>query len=270
MNVSRYLARIGFTENPCVDATTLRALHRAHLLTIPYENLDIHLGRELVLDEAHIFEKLVIERRGGWCFEMNGLLAWALRDLGFDVRLLGGAVNRALVGERAERNHLVLLVQLEQPYLVDVGFGNGFLEPLPLVEGEYEQDGFVYKLRRGEERWQFENHANGGPGFDFTLAPHALSDFAEQCHELQTSPDSGFVRLTVCHRRTPDGVVSLRGAVLARVTANGETTSTITSAEEYAQTLRTEFDLDSPDLAALWPIVWERHIVWLQSISAAM
>jgi N-hydroxyarylamine O-acetyltransferase len=263
MQLAAYLDRIGVREPTRPDLPTLRALHRAHLLAIPYENLDIHLGRRLSLDVPRIFDKLVGERRGGWCFEMNGLFAWALREVGFDVRLLAGTVNRALRGDAAHGNHLVMCVQLDGPYLADVGFGNGFLEPLPLGEGRYRQGHLSYSLAREGERWQFDNHEQGGAGYDFTLAPHRLADFAGQCDELQTAPTSSFVRTAVCHRFTPDGIVSLRGAVLSIAGAAGATTHTVTGADEYVALLEEQFGLCLPQAAALWPEVWRRHQEWI-------
>src|SRR5437868_15402114 len=93
-----YLERIGYSGSRRPTLATLIAVHRAHLLAISYENLDIHLGRVLTLDPAQIFDKIVMRRRGGWCYEMNSLLAWALRELGFSVTLMGSTVNRAAIG----------------------------------------------------------------------------------------------------------------------------------------------------------------------------
>src|SRR5690349_19428106 len=119
--LSRYFARVGYSGDAKVSLATLRDLHRAHLLSIPYENLDIHLGVPLTLDEDRIFAKLVDERRGGWCYEMNGVLANVLETMGFDVRRVAGTVGRAAHGWRAQGNHLVLVVKLDRPWIVDVG-----------------------------------------------------------------------------------------------------------------------------------------------------
>ena len=146
MDINAYLDRIHYQGPRLPTRQVLFDVHRAHLRAITYENLDIHLGRTLTLDISHIFDKIVTRHRGGWCYEMNGLLAWALSELGFVVTLLPSAVNREKLGDKAERNHLILLVQLEQPYLVDVGFGNGFLQPLPLKPGHYRQDFLTYEL----------------------------------------------------------------------------------------------------------------------------
>jgi N-hydroxyarylamine O-acetyltransferase len=260
-----YLARIGYVGQPKPDFATLKALHRAHLLAISYENLDIHCGRYVTVDDAVIFDKIVTRRRGGWCYEMNGLLAWALRAIGFEVRLMGSTVNRQPTGKTIEGNHLILLVTLDRPYLVDVGFGNGIQEPIPLAPGAYTQGYLTYHLREEDGRWWFQNHIYGGAGFDFTLDAHQLGDFAPQSHELQTWEDSGFVRTTVCHRFTPEGFITLKGAVLWTITAAGRTETIIENLDDYRRALSDLFDLHlSPeDTERLWEGVWARHLAWV-------
>jgi N-hydroxyarylamine O-acetyltransferase len=260
-----YLDRVRYTAPARPDLAALIGLHRAHLLNIPYENLDIHRGCPLTIDLDAIYRKIVTERRGGWCFEMNGLFAWALREIGFEVTLLASSVGRASADEPWSGDHLILRVDLDRPYLADVGFGNGLFEPIPLAEGRYRQRFSEYGLRRAGDRWWFTNQQYGGPGFDFTLEPYQLSDFAPQSRFLQTSPESGFVRTTVCHRFTPDGIVTLRGAVLRRVTAAGQHDDVIDDAAAYARALADVFDLQLEDTGALWEKVWARHQVWAQS-----
>lgn len=246
---------------------TLRAVHRAHLRAIPYENLDIHLGRALTLDENAIFDKLVNRQRGGWCYEMNGLFAWALRQMGFDVRLLGSAVGRKDTTSGDEHDHLILKVNLEQPYLADVGFGNGLREPIPLKEGEYTQDKFKFALRKEGERWWLVNHAGLGPGVDFVLQERELSAFAPRCRHLQTSPESGFVRVMACHRQIEQGVVSLRGLMMKTMSAESERERVIAAPAEYAITLRDTFGLRLSDAecAALWQAAHAKHVAWVAS-----
>jgi len=261
--LERYFTRIGYRGPRDATLATLRALHRAHLLAIPYENLDIHLGVPLTLDAEAMFTKLVDERRGGWCFEMNGVFGRVLETLGFDVRYLSGAVGRASRGWRAQGNHLVLLVRLDRAWIVDVGFGDGFLTPLPLEPGLYTQGFFEYRVSRDGPRWQVRNHEYGGAdGFDFTLTPRALDDFRVQSHELQTAPDSSFVRSTVSERFLPHGLLMLRGATLREVSAAGVTTHIVSDAAEYDRVLRERFDLAIPGIDALWPAVWTRHQEW--------
>ncbi len=269
MKLNDYLDRIGYRGALTPTLATLTALHRAHLLAIPYENLDIHRGGTLSLDETRIFDKLVTGRRGGWCYEMNGLLAWVLRELGFDVMLLASSVTSEFVGDGAQGSHLILMVMAAgRPYLADVGFGNGILEPIPLEVGTYTQGFLTYELLRDGERWYFRNHPYGGPGFVFTLTPRAMSHFAAECQRLQTSPESGFVRTTVCHRFTADGIITLRGAVLRTVSAEGMSEQVVDNSATYEQLLDSRFDLRLPDAAALWEKVWARHQAWLKENGA--
>lgn len=264
MQLDSYLARIRYTGPRTVTADTLCQLHRAHLLAIPYENLDIHLGRALTLDLAHIYQKLVVEQRGGWCYEMNGLFAWALRELGFAVTLLGSSVGEAAQGAAGDLDHLILRVDLDTPWLADVGFGNGLLEPVPLAPGYYQQGFLTFQLEQQADSWYFHNHPQGGKGYGFTLLARQLAGFAVRCHELQTSPESGFVRTTVCHRFTAEGIATLRGVVFKQVTAQGSNVEELTALSRYRTVLQQHFGLPPTLAAPLWEDVWARHLAWQQ------
>ena len=270
MKLQHYLDRIHYQASLQPTVETLRQLHRAHLLAIPYENLDIHLGRRLTLDSGHIYHKIVEQRRGGWCYEMNGLFAWVLRELGFDVTMLGSSVGApARGGVDGDLDHLILLVQFEEPWLADVGFGNGLLEPIPLCEGTYQQGGFLFRLEQQGDTWFLHNHAQGGPGIGFTLLNREYAGFAPRCHELQTSPESGFVKSTVCHRYIPDSsgsnaIVSLRGAVLKHYRAEGTSEEEIETLARYQEVFQTIFDLDGALADQLWEGVQKRHVEWKQ------
>lgn len=263
MKLEPYLERVGYGGSLEPTLETLRELHRAHLLAVPYENLDIHLGRPLTLSLPTIYRKIVVRKRGGWCFEMNGLFAWALRKLGFRVTLLGASVVRVNAPPKLQPDHLVLRVDLERPYLADVGFGDGLLEPVPLEPGAYRQGPFNFGLTQTGDVWQFHNYPYGAaPGFRFGLEPRRLSDFTQTCQALQTSPESGFVRVTVCQKLTHTGVVTLRGAILQDVTAAGVEERVIASAGEYDRVLQERFGLTLPEACDLWPRVWASHRAW--------
>src|SRR5580692_3744465 len=142
-----YLARIQYAGPTEANAETLRALHRAHLVAVPFENLDIHLGRKITVDEAAILNKVVGLRRGGFCYELNGAFAALLRALGFSVTLLSARVSRDDGSASAEFDHLTLRVDLEESWLADVGFGDSFLEPLRLKPDiEQEQPGGRFRI----------------------------------------------------------------------------------------------------------------------------
>lgn len=264
VRLGRYFARIGYDGPRTATLDVLRAVHRAHLLAIPYENLDIHLGRPLTLDRDAAFAKIVDQGRGGWCYEMNGTLGRVLETVGFDVRYVAGAANRAITGAAADDNHLVLIVTLDRPYIVDAGFGDGFLDPLPLEPGRYRQGFVEFGVSCDGDWWRVHNHQYGGAeSFDFTLAPRTLESFAAKCHELQTSPESSFVKSTVCERWEPGGLVILRSATFREVSASGVQDRVITDGGEYARVLRERFGLAPDGLDALWPKVWTRHQAWI-------
>jgi N-hydroxyarylamine O-acetyltransferase len=261
MNLQAYLDRIGYAGPVRVDLPTLAALHRHHLRAIPYENLDVQLGRPLDLDPAAAFEKLVVRRRGGWCYEMNGLFGAMLEQAGFQVTYLAGAVLREQRGPEAVGNHLVLRVDLDRPYLADVGFGDGMIEPTPLTPGPFESDGYGFRLEtRHGGWWRFHNHAEGGvPYFDFTLDPADPERLSSACQWLQTSPESVFVQTAVCQRLTDHGVIVLLGRALRLLAPDEPPMTILKRPEELLAALRTHFGLDVPDAATLWPKICARH-----------
>jgi N-hydroxyarylamine O-acetyltransferase len=153
MDCASYLGRIGFVGRPRPDLDTLRRLQLGHIQRIAFENLDVHLGRRVTLDPETAFSKLVTSRRGGWCYEMNGLFHWVLESIGFRVMAMTGAVKRRERGATAIGNHLVLSVELDEPYLTDVGLGDGPIEPIPLREGSYRQQWRTLALERFAHGW---------------------------------------------------------------------------------------------------------------------
>ena len=262
MDLAAYLDRVGFEGPARPDAATLIALHRAHLYAIPYENFDVQFGRPLTIDPEAAFEKIVGRRRGGWCYEMNGLFASALEAIGFTVTRLAGGVRRDLMGEVMVGNHLVLKVDLEGgPWIADVGFGDGVLEPFPLSEGPIEAGGFSYRMERLDAAWwRFHNFPFGGaPNFDITLEAADPALLAEKCLWLQTWPESPFVLNATAQRHTPGEILVLRGRTLRRARPDGFSETLVGSADEFVDILARDFDLDLPDAAGLWPRICVRH-----------
>lgn len=253
MDLRAYFDRIGFCGETRIDRETLFAIHRAHLLAIPYENLDVVLRQRVTREPAAAFDKVVRRRRGGWCYEMNGLLAWALEEVGFPVTRMAGAVHRATIGDETIGNHLVLRIDLEEPFLCDAGFGDGLLDPVPLREGEHEQRGLVFKLEKLDANWwRFHNHAFGAaPSFDFVSEPADPIVLEAQCDTLQRD-GSRFVNTLVCQRHDARGILALRGKTLRRIDQNGVEIIEIAQEAEFARTLHDLFDLVPEDAGALW------------------
>ncbi len=225
IDVSAYLNRINYHGSTQPTLETLRGIHRAHLLTVPFENLDIHLNRQIVLNEAALFEKIVVNRRGGFCYELNGLLASLLWAMGFDITIFSSNVIHG--GIPAEIDHLTLLIQLDDRWIVDVGFGDSSRLPLRLVEGE-NQFGVdsTYRFMRSDNRWLLQrlletNEWYDEYSFDVDMASLTLRDFEEANRYYQTAPESYFVQGRICSRVTEDGRISLTGDTLI-VTRNGQ------------------------------------------------
>lgn len=224
MNLNAYFDRINYHGHTAPTLETLRGLHRAHLLAVPFENLDIHLGRPIVLDEAALFDKIVTQRRGGFCYEQNGLFAAVLRGLGFDITLIEARVYGASGEPGLPFDHLALIVLLGGRWLVDVGFGDSFMEPLRLdTSDDQPQDGDLYRLThdgaqglharcKAGEKWRDE--------YEFSLTPRRLSDFSDACYYHQTSEESWFTRKRVCSVATPEGRITLSDDRLI-ITRNG-------------------------------------------------
>jgi N-hydroxyarylamine O-acetyltransferase len=248
MDVAAYLERIDYRGPLTADANVLRDLHRAHLFTVPFENLDIHIAREIVCDEQRFIHKIVNERRGGFCYELNGAFAALLRTLGFHVTLLSARVPCADGSDGPDFDHLTLRVDLDEPWLADIGFGDSFLEPLRLQPSlEQPQMGRAYRLSQADDLWQSEvkTEREWKKEYLFTLQPRQLGEFAEMCRYHQTSPDSPFTRKRVCSRATPDGRITLSDGKLIE-TRNGVRRERDLSPDEWRDKLRNLFGVVLP------------------------
>ena len=245
MDVDAYLARIGYSDAREPVEATLVELHRAHMLAVPFENLDIHLGVENVLDPEHIFDKIVNRRRGGWCYELNGLFALLLEALGFEVTRYSAAV---ILSDPSAPDfvHLTLRVDLDRPWLADVGFGASFTRPLRLDDvGDQERDGKRYRLARAAgDDGRMVLHEDDAPQYAFALEPRQMEQFAEMCRRQQTDPDSHFLQAPMCTRATADGRETLSGMRLITTTPAGRTERELADEGERAAVLRDIFGVD--------------------------
>ena len=243
MDVDSYLERIAYDGPREPGEATLVALHRAHMLAVPFENLDIHLGVENVLDPEHVFDKVVTRRRGGWCYELNGSFARLLEALGFVVTRYSAAV---VLSDPPSPDfaHLTLRVDLDRPWLADVGFGASFTRPLRLDDdGNQERDGNTYRLAPLPDG-RMVLHENDSPQYAFALEPRRMDEFAEMCVLQQTTPGSHFLAAPICSRATADGRVSLSGMRVITTTADGRSERELESEDERAAVLRDLFGVD--------------------------
>ncbi len=190
MDIEGYLERIGLSDPPSTDLKGLERLQRAHLSSVPFENLDVFHRRGVRTDDNWSVPKIVERGRGGWCFELNGAFSELLIRLGFSVRRLAATVLYG--GQSPMPTHLTIEVALDRPYLVDVGFGDSFIKPLPLDspgphDGGTEEYGFVFDdatttLITWDPRGQALDH------YSFDRTERSLGDFEEASLWLQTEP----------------------------------------------------------------------------------
>ena len=248
MDVQLYLRRIGFQGPLKPSMETLRELHRAHLLAVPFENLDIGWKREIRLDQQAFVEKIVEQRRGGFCYELNGAFAALLEAIGFRVTLLSARVPCADGSVGPEFDHLTLRVDLGQPWLVDVGFGDSFIYPLQLQIGpEQEQFGRCFRIVEQDHDLRLERKESGWKTeYVFSLKPRRLEEFADMCRYHQTSANSPFTRKLVCSRLTSDGRLTVSDMKLI-CTRNGvREERMLASEEEWYAVLEDKFGIQRP------------------------
>jgi len=246
-DAARYLERIGAgAEQP------LARLHRAHLEAVPFENLDIHLKRPIRLDEDALFEKVVVQRRGGFCYELNGLFARLLTALGHRVTLLsaGVATNSGSPPFGPDFDHLALQVEDRQGrWLADVGFGECFTEPLRLDTHEVQvRSGRAYRLSPegdGLILWS-EKPSGWAAEYRLSLAPRQLADFEGMCRYHQTSPDSIFTQRRLCTRATPDGRITVKEGTLVLTRGPDRTEHPLPDEDAMRRALAEHFGITLP------------------------
>jgi N-hydroxyarylamine O-acetyltransferase len=252
LDIEAYLKRINYTGSLAPTADTLRELHVAHLQTVPFENLSIHAGQPIVLEDRALFTKIVEKSRGGFCYEANGLFAALLRSLGYEVAMLAAGVAGDSGDFSPDFDHMCLMVTIPdssaQRWLADVGFGDLFMDPLRLETGEQEQGTRAYRIVTNDPYLVLEQRNEGEdwkPQYRFTLEPYAYSDYEERSRFHQTSPDSHFTKGRICSRATKTGRISLSDMRLIITTGSGthqeREERTLTSDDEYIQVLRDEF-----------------------------
>ena len=256
MNTEAYLKRINYTGSLKPTEDTLRNLQLAHLRSVPFENLSIHVGEPIVLEDEVLFGKIVEKRRGGFCYELNGLFAALLRSLGFAVDMLAARVANKDGGFGPNFDHMALLVKLSEPWLVDVGFGDSFLEPLRAGESGVQEQGsrgyqitgegdhFTLFQRLFGEDWEAE--------YRFTLQAHVYADYDEMCRYHQTSPDSHFTQGRICSLATEEGRITLSDLRLITTSGSGgqqlREERTLADEQEFAGVLADRFGIVMSDM----------------------
>jgi len=251
MDIPTYLERINYFDPVKPDVETLRGLHAAHMRSVPFENLDIGRKQPIQLTEEALWEKIIICKRGGFCYELNGLFAWLLKQIGFDVTYLNARVFNREGKLGIDFDHLALLVRIpNQParWLADVGFGDSFTEPLSFEDGGEQAQGLrSYRLEQtpdGYITWQKNHDGSWERQYFFDIQTRNFpSDYEAGCLYHQTSPKSSFTRGTIISRATSDGRVSLEDGRLI-LTKNGQRSKRpLQGEDEFRVLLKEHFDI---------------------------
>ncbi len=272
LDVDAYLRRLGVAHPGAPSVESLFAIQRAHVDAVPYESLDIQLGRPTSIDPLASARK-IIDGRGGYCFHMNGALALLLKTLGYDVtRHYGGVYSRG-EPDGISGSHLALTVRIGgERWLVDAGMGDGIYEPVALQPGPVTQGPCTYRmepspLAPGGWRLLHDPRAGSFTGMDFAPEPVSMDVFAGKHTELSTSPTSNFVTVAQAGRRTATGSVFLAGCVLREFDFSGLRRHVVTSADEWFGIVADVFGMPLEDVApaqrsSMWAGLWERHQRW--------
>jgi N-hydroxyarylamine O-acetyltransferase len=248
------LSRLDLGEQPITpDVDFLRRLQRGHLINVPFENLDIHWKRPIVLDGDKLYAKIVGGGRGGFCYELNGLFNLLLRECGFETRLVSARVHDGNNGYSPEFDHCAIIVVLrESEYLVDVGFGDFIAEPLELVSDIRQQDRVGdFMIRQADNGW-FDVAKWTGDAWvsEYIFEPvgHGLAEFTEMCDFHQFSPDSHFSKGKVCSLLTAAGRKTLTDRKFILTAGGQKTEKAVGSEEEFASILIREFGIRAPGI----------------------
>ncbi len=248
MDVNAYLNRINYEGDLAVSYELLKKLQQCHLLHVPFENLDIHRNIPITLDVERIFNKIVTNNRGGFCYELNGLFFELLKELGFDAFRISAQVFDKEKGYGPEFDHLAIMVNLNQKqYLVDVGFGAFAFAPLELRFDDEINDGlksYVFEsIEKEMVRVSTVANNNRIPNYKFKILARKYDDFKDVCNYHQTSELSPFTTKRLISRFTETGRYTITDRLL-KITKNGELREEILANDSvYDEALKQYFNV---------------------------
>lgn len=249
MNAEKYLSRIKVNQFTKPDLDSLIKLHRNHLLNIPFENLDIHANKKIILDSKNLQKKILENKRGGYCYELNGMFYLLLKELGYDVKMLSARVNNNQGGWGPEFDHLFILVKLEETWLADVGFGDSFIEPIKFELNTVQKKGNAFfKIVRHNRRYHKLMKSANGKDFSgehlFTLKERYWNEFEKMNYYQQTSSKSHFRKGKVCTIATEKGRITLNDFKLTITTGMKKTITEFDNKNKFEKYLMKFFGID--------------------------
>lgn len=225
INIEKYLNRIDFHDTIDIDENSLFRLQKQHLLNIPFENLDIHYGKKISLVIKDIYKKIIIQKRGGFCYELNGIFHQLLKQLGFNAKLISARVHTDKGNYSPEYDHLAIIVKLEsKEFLVDVGFGKFSLEPLLLNANQIIKDNYgLFQFDKYHTNYYRINEIKNNkliPQYIFKIKERELNEFDKRCKFHQSSNNSHFTKKKLISIATAIGRITLNNSQL-KITHSG-------------------------------------------------
>lgn len=251
--VGRYLLRINFRKPLKANLNTLKSLHRQHLLHVPFENLDVHFRRPFDLAPANVYDKVVNRKRGGFCYEVNSLFNDLLRSAGFKTKIISGRVITDAGQQGPEYDHMAIIVSLDdKEFIADVGFGDLFIEPIEVNSGVQFDGRNYFKIVAGNDLQKDENecaiymspdNVHFHKKYTFTLAETPVNLFEAPCREKQVSPDSHFVKNTICTQLTEEGRITVYNEKFTETVGDQKMQSLISNDVQLKEILKKRFGI---------------------------
>ena len=257
IDANAYLARLQLSqETPSL--TYLRKLHRAHLLHIPFENLDIHYNRKIILDYEKIFQKIIGQKRGGYCYELNGLFFHLLHQLGYEVKLISAKVRNEERDEYGkEFDHMAIIASIDgEEYLVDVGFGKGVIFPKKVEHGLVQMDYTDYWrfIKDVDDNFILQSSDNAtvfSSKYLFTLDAKELIQFFEMNEFQQHNPGSTFREKKMITQLTETGRITLTDRLFKELKLGSIKETEISNEDEFLSLLEQHFSISAQQLTRL-------------------
>lgn len=248
MKKQAYLDRISYQGKLELSLEVLCSLHQHHVFNVPFENLDIHYGKEIILEEGAIYKKVVENCRGGFCYELNLLFHWLLTQIGFKSKIIAARIFNSQAELGPAFDHMCILVDHQQSWLIDVGYGDLFLRPIALKEDEIQTDdrnyfkiekysASEYGLLMSSDKVEFTRK------YAFSTASQPVANFTQLCQYKQTNPDSYFVKNKVCTKPTRDGRITLFNQKLIYKAGEHQSEYPIREDRQLRKILKKEFNV---------------------------
>lgn len=251
MDIQKYLQRIGYTGSLKCSERVLADLHTSHVRSIPFENIDVQNNVPIILSLNALFEKVINRQRGGFCYELNYLFYGLLNNLGFEVDMISSRIYNKLGVKGPEYDHMSLVVKLKENWLVDVGFGNLFIRPIPIIdEAKCEDQGGKFKINKIEDKVyllsvsKIENVFE--KKYEFNLAPRRIEDFENQCTFKQYHPESYFVENFICTLPTLTGRKTVFNDIFRIANGAEKVEKRIENKRDLISIITSEFNIDYP------------------------